>query len=303
MARKVTIFRSTTGLNNAVDPARLRLDLKTGECELAAAYNVDVEQGRLSRRRGYTQKRSEPSHSLFVHDAECLFVSGGTLYRLNGDYSRTALRSNITDNPVAFCHAANVTYYSNGLITGKVPLLGESSPWTCEDYVGPVTDRTFDNAPAGHLLAFHDSRVLVAQENVCWYSEKFAYSRFDLASNFIQEASSITLLAPVEGGIYIGTANQVFWYEGADFKTAKRDMKGTGALPGTSVVVAHTAVNRLLGTNFTAPCVMWAAKDGIYVGAPGGFVTNITEGRLVLPDISKGCAVAFGDRYLTLLQA
>lgn len=298
----LTLLKGTSGLNNAVDPVQLRPN-EGGISPLAAAFNVDVEQGRLSRRRGYTRKRTEASHSFFGIGTEGFFVSAGDLYRLHPDYSRSVLRAGVGDAPMAYVHAANTTFYSNGVVTGQIPVGGASHAWTCPEYVGPTTDRTFDDPPAGHLLAFHDSRILIAQESVVWHSEKLAYGRFDLASNFVRERTRISLLAPVTGGVFIGTAQGVAFYDGKDFKLAVRTVTPcTGAIEGTLFYAQPETLNPLLDTNFTDPLAIWTAPDGIYVGGPEGFCRNLTKGRLVYPAATRGTALVYDNRYLTLLH-
>jgi len=50
---EITVFSGATGINNIVDPVRLKFDPDTGIGELAEAVNVVIDQtGRISRKHG-----------------------------------------------------------------------------------------------------------------------------------------------------------------------------------------------------------------------------------------------------------
>lgn len=298
MARKVAIFRSTTGLNNVVDPARLGLDLKTGECELAAAYNVDIDQtGRISRRRGLTQKRSDASHSGFCEGGDCLYVSGGSLYRLNPDYSREELRSDLTLNmPMSYVQVAGRVYYSNGVQKGYVPRGGADTAWDAAAYQGPETRKIYRDPPTGHLLAFFDSCILVAKEGAIYRSERFQYGWFR-RYGFV-EAERITMMQPVEGGLFVATANKTFFYEGTNIEQMRRtEIAPFGVIEGT---VAKCLGERL-GLD-AQEVFLWATPKGLCVGGPGGFFKNLTKHNLVYPSANRGCGVVRDNTYLVFLQ-
>ena len=152
MAQMVTLYASTRGLNNAVDPSRLRCNFETGEVDLAEAVNVVVTpQGRISRRLGLSKKSSVAVSQAYSYEGDCLFLSGGTLYRLHPDYSRTALRANLSGRIVFTGHGGRI-YWQCGTDRGVVTVHGENASWTCPAYVGPETNRHFTDPPLGHLL-------------------------------------------------------------------------------------------------------------------------------------------------------
>jgi len=302
MSKRITIFKKALGLNNAVDPTRIKHSFDSGETELATAFNVDIDvAGRVSMRRGLTATaRTEASHSLFCDGGECLFISSTALYRLNADYSRTGVRSAMTSGARLRCtQVANKIYYTNGYQIGYVQD-GTSYVWEASDYVGPTTHRRFSDPPVGSIVEFLSSRIYMAKDDVLWYSEPFAYGWFDLTRNFAQMGSRIRMVRSVKTGLYVGTDKEVIFVGGTDPSQFTYDVVSK------SPAVEYTDV-KIAGAKFAdgsqaGQLAMWTAQDGIYVGMPDGNVMNVTRDKLIYPSSQLGCAVFKDNKYLTLIQ-
>ncbi len=292
--KPVTLLNAARGLNNAVDPTRLEAG------EQAAAVNVDIDAtGRINRRLGYVQKRAEPSHSLFCDGGDCLFVSGDTLYRLHPDYSREALRTGLTENaPLSCAQVADSIYYVNGFEKGRVPTGAAHTDWVAGDYVGPTTIKAFSDPPLGHLVSFFGGRVLVARGEVIWFSEPFAYGWFNLAKNWVSEAERITMLAPVEGGLFVGTTRSTLFYAGQEMTELTRLVKIPYApIEGT---LAY-APGQHLGVEADR-VALWTTDQGLFAGGPGGSLVHLTDNKLVLPPATRGAGLVYNHKYVTMLQ-
>ena len=72
-------------------------------------------------------------------------------------------------------------------------------------------------APVGTVSAFWRGRVLVAQGSTLWASMPHAPHLFDLRRDFKQFPSRITLVQPVDGGIYVGTDDDLIFLGGETF--------------------------------------------------------------------------------------
>jgi len=294
----VILLRGTTGLNNTVDPTRLGPD-ENGQTPLAVAYNVDIDPtGRVSRRRGFTQKRSDVSHSGFCDGGDCLYVSGSSLYRLNPDYSREELRSDLTpESPMSYVQVAGQIYYSNGFQKGRVPQGGSATPWVAADYQGPDTRKLYHDPPTGHLLSFFDSCILIAKGNAVYRSERFQYNWFRHYA-FV-EGDRINLMQAVPGGLFVATTAKTFFYAGDGIETMqRREVAHYGVIEGT----AAKCPSSLLGFDNLGPEVfLWASPEGICCGGPGGFFKNLTETKLKLPAALRGTGIVKDHSYLLLL--
>ena len=102
--------------------------------------NVDLSNsGRLSRRRGYTKiydAGSNAVHSLFSSQLHTLFVEGGSLKKLNSDYTATALGSVDPNSYMSYAEVNRKTYFTNGVDTGVVLEDGTVAPWGVKEPTG-----------------------------------------------------------------------------------------------------------------------------------------------------------------------
>lgn len=292
------LLKGTTGLNNVVDPTRLGPD-ENGLTPLAVAYNVNIDPtGRVSRRRGFTQKRSDVSHSGFCDGGDCLYVSGSSLYRLNPDYSRDALRSDLSPGaPMSYVQVAGRIYYANGFQKGYVPQGGVDTAWEAAEYQGPTTRKDYHDPPTGHLLAVFDSRILIAKGSAVYCSEQMQYGWFRRYA-FV-EGDRITLMQSVPGGLFIATANKTFFYEGESIeqKMVRREVAPYGVIEGT----VAKASGSMLGLE-VPEVFLWATTKGMCVGGPGGLFRNLTERKLVYPSALRGCGIVRDQSYLVFLN-
>jgi hypothetical protein len=300
MPKPITLFKKALGLNNTANLNRLQFNPESGEVELAAAYNVDIgNTGDVSRRQGFTDTiQTAAIANLFCDGGDCFCTTATQLHRLHTDYTSDLVVDGLTPNAtMAYCQIANRTYWSNNNQLGYV-IDGVNYSWAAGTYVGPPTHRQFSNPPVGNLLTYLSSRIFVAQGNIGWYSEPFAYGWFDLAKNFIDFGSTITMWKAVDNGIYVGMPDKVVFLAGTDPK----DFSYRIVSPSPVIVGTDTYVwgNQVGGGEVTERVVMWTSQDGIYVGQPDGKVINITKDRVVSPDVSSGNAVFANGVYLTI---
>jgi len=294
-----TLYTSTTGLNNFVDPTRLEFDFKTGVTELAQAINVNIDNsGRINCRRGRVQKLSSTAKYGFAYGEVCLFVSESILYHMKSDYSVTALRSDLTLGArMRYVGIANRVYYSNGTEKGYI-LKGKDYTWEKGNYTVPGdTRRIISDPPNGHLLGWFASRALVAVDNAIFASEPSFYGVFDLHNNFKLFPERIKLMHPTTQGLWIGTASQVLFYRGTKWGQLRREPKADyGVLEGSGAVCP--------GEKLNAPekSVIFTTPQGICVGDEGGGFTNLTYNKLIFPTGRYASASIVGDRYLVLIE-
>lgn len=307
--KPITLFKGTVGLNNVVDPTRLKFDPESAMCELASAYNVDIDvSGRVSRRKGLTATtQTTACHSMWSSGNLCYYVAGTSLYRLNPDYSRTGLRSGLTAGAkMSFVRVASTTYYTNGFENGRIK--GDVSyTWVALPYVGPVTTKLFSSPPVGHLLEFHSSRVYIATDFGLVYSEPFAYSWFDLHGNIVSLRSKPRMLRAVKEGLFVGLDDGVIFLQGKNPKEFEYNVvSDSPVVTGTDVNVSGDRFGKndkiSLTVNTSINAVMWTAQDGIYLGQATGEVKNLTKDKITYSSSQKGCAVFKDNKYITLMQ-
>ena len=300
MAKPLTVFRGSAGLNNKVDPVNLHYDPDTGVSELAVAYNVDIDRrGRIARRKGFRKVHAAAVHSLFCDGGHCLFVSGDALKRLNPDYTATALRAVTPGARMRYVQVDGDIYYANGFEKGVVRADGLSYEWTGGAYVGPPTTKTFEDPPIGHLLEHFNGRIYIANGCTVWYSEPFAYAWFNTAENFIPLASRVRMIRAVRGGLFVSSSEKTFFFAGSGPKEFSPTVVADyPAIEGADVIVEGS---RVASGEIVGRAAMWASPRGVCIGGPDGTFRNLTERKLEYPSANVGAAYYRDGVYLCSL--
>lgn len=300
MAKLVPIFKGTSGINNKTDPVRLAYNPETGIQDLAAGVNVDIDRtGRISRRKGCKLVLQKSAHSLFPCRNYCLFVSSDALCVLEPDYSWAAIRNITIGARMSYVQVGNSIYYANGYEKGIVKDKLSYS-WFAASYVGPTTTKVFSSPPIGHLLELFNGVMLVAEDDILWYSEPFAYSWFDLTRNYIQFSDRLTMVKVVQEGIFVSTENETRFYKGTNVKELQ-EVKLTNypAIEGTAATVDIAEIG---DGSRSGLGVMWASTKGICFGGPDGSFKNFTQDRLDYPAARYGAGLSKGGKYICLLK-
>jgi hypothetical protein len=302
----VPILKGSKGINNAFDPARIDLS-KEAMPYLAEAVNIDIDDtGRISRIKGYVPTaRTEATHSLFTGRLTTLCVSEDTLYRLDENMGRTAIRTGLSRCNMAYVEIGDVIYYSNGHETGKV-VAGASAAWQAGAYVGPDTTKHFSSPPAGNHLEFYNGRIWIASEDILWYTEPFAYSWVNKATNFFPIYNGgIRMLKAVADGLYIGTEKGTFFLGGpdpSDMVLRQVDKGKVFIYSGVTVSGRELALVYDNGLSMPGNAVIWATKDGVMIGYPGGQVKAMTGTAIALPDADTAYGMMINNRYLLMID-
>ena len=300
MAKQLNLFRGALGINNKVDPTRIKYSPETGIQDLAAGVNVDIDStGRVSRRKGYTLKLALASHSLFSCDRYCLFVSGDALRVLEPDYTSSPIRTVTVGARMSYVKVVDDIYYCNGyekgIVRDKI-----SYGWEASSYVGPTTVRTFSDPPIGHLIELYNGVMLLAAEDVLWYSEPFAFNWFDLSRNWKQFNSRLVMIKAVPDGVFISTEQETFSCRGGTVKEFSRTkVADYPAIEGTAVTVEASRVGE---GNVSGMAAMWASKEGICFGGSDGYFRNFTERKLTYPAARYGAGLYRDGKYVCLLK-
>lgn len=145
--------------------------------------------------------------------------------------------------------------------------------------------------PAQHLELYR-GRILVAKDNVLYWSQPLGFHHFSLATDIQLFTAPIRMLAALDTGFYIATAYQTYWVEGdepAAWQPRLVDSK----------LVAEGRALRVLGRKFPAlqydgPVVIWVTADGPVAGLPDGRVVPLTENQVAM-DANNKATVAYRE--------
>lgn len=309
MAKALTIFKGTLGLNTKLDPVRLKFDPEAGISELSACVNCKVDDtGRPFLREGFTATdRTEAWHSLFSCNSYGLGVSGNALAVLESDLSRTNIRNVTINARMSYVRDTDgmqdVIYYCNGYENGRV-INKVSYTWPVSEYVGPETRKTFYAAPIGHLLEVRNLRMFIAEDKILWYSEPGAYSSYRLASNYFGFSSRLKMLQAVSKGLWVSDSEGIYFLGGeiipSQLKMPQQvKMAEYSAIEGTAVKIP---ASRIGIKGLSGIVVVFTTEEGICVGSGDGQLINLTEHKLTLPSGLNGGSLYKDGHYTVTIN-
>ena len=130
------------------------------------------------------------------------------------------------------------------------------------------------------------------------FSEALAYHVHDTRHGFVQMPQRITLVQPVDNGIWVGQVDHVAFLQGASPESLELQTKATKApVPGSAMKVKAEVLGEMAGGG--SECAVWLAENGYVVGTAGGAVVEPMAKVMKGVRASAGATVVFGDRLLT----
>lgn len=171
-------------------------------------------------------------------------------------------------------HNGDEGYLAGSTITGLFSFIGKNDTLAL-----PCRTGNLYPAPVGTLTAFWRGRVLVASGSVLYASRTNQWELFDLRRDFKQFAKPITLVQPVDTGVYVGTEDELVFLAGVEFDK----LQLTHALPGYVALGSGVSVPGKyikLGDGVGEGTAMICLVDGwLVAGFDGGSIFKLTEGR------------------------
>lgn len=219
-------------------------------------------------------------------------LEGGTTH--GGSVDVTAGGIAWTGLPVLAGHKTNV--YLSGLDGGQLFLLG-STLTSAFTYAGSNdaivvpcrTDQLYP-MPVGRLHAFWRGRLLVAKDKVLWASQTNRWELCDLMRDYKAFSDPITLVQPVDGGIYVGTEKELAFLSGTTWDGLAYSQKF--AMPtvlGSGVTAPGDQIKLGKGVGPAGHAMLAIVGGDIVAGFADGTVVNLTGGRYKT-DATEVCA-------------
>lgn len=202
-------------------------------------------------------------------------LEGGPIYAppvsiQTGGFSLSGLsvRAGYKTNVYLTSHNGDVGYLAGSTTNSLFTYIGKNDALTL-----PCRTGFTSSAPAGTVTAFWRGRVLVAVGNVLYASRTNGWEVFDFRRDFKQFEKDITLIQPMDDGVYVGTAGELAFLSGVEFdKLAYRKVAGPAVL-GSGVQVP----GELAGGQGTA--MICIAEGVLMAGFNGGNIARKSEGR------------------------
>jgi len=204
-------------------------------------------------------------------------------------YASIALNNNsglsLANLPILPGHLINVYltssngtegYYAGNTATSAFTFTGPNNALML-----PLRTDNLSPAPAGRLLSFWRGRALTAVGKVLYASRTNQHELFDFRRDFKQFSADITLVQPVENGIFVGTTSELAFLAGSEFDKLVFSSVANGAVVlGSGVAVRGELIKRGEGGGQGA-AMMCIADHGVVAGFSDGGILRMTESRYV----------------------
>lgn len=199
----------------------------------------------------------------------------------------------LTGLPVLAGHRINVyltgangdkAFYAGTTITGSFSYLGKNDALTL-----PCHTEHLAPAPRGTICAAWRGRALLAEGNVLHASRPHQPELFDLKRDFKQFTAPITMVQPVDDGIWIGTEKELAFLAGTQFDALQFTPRDVGQVvlgSGVSAPGEYVAQGQGAGQGAAMLCI---AGGRIVSGFNGGLLINVTRERYQT-DVQEVCA-------------
>ena len=132
------------------------------------------------------------------------------------------------------------------------------------------------NLPTGHFIQYFRGRLLIAKNNILFYSEPYNIGLYNPLANFVAFESRITNLGIVRNGVFVTTSTETIFLSGHD--PAKWDyveVAKYGAIENTIGAIDGELVGAE-GISNNTQVLYWATKNGFMVGMDDGSIMNLT---------------------------
>lgn len=216
-----------------------------------------------------THVRASDGHESPPIDSEAFDVVGGGVV--------------FTGLPTRAGHSLNVYLTSQeggqGYLAGNTTTAAFSFTGANSSLALPIRTENLSVAPLGTVLSFWRGRALIASGSALIASLPHRWELFDLRRDFKQLSDQITLIQPVDDGIYVGTNEELAFLAGTEFDKLeyRRVVSGRTVLgSGVSVRGEHVKQGDGAGNGSAMICI---ADRTIVAGMNGGQVIRMTEGR------------------------
>jgi hypothetical protein len=169
-----------------------------------------------------------------------------------------------------------------GFLAGSTDTGLFSYTGTNDALVNPCRTAHTSPAPVGTVTAFWRGRVLVAASDTLWASRTHQHELFDLSRDFKRFPKPITLIQPVDNGLYVGTEGMLYFLAGTEFDKLQQlqVLRGHVVLgSGVSVPGEMIKVDGADGGIGSGPAMICIVDGAIVAGFNSGQVSRLTEGR------------------------
>lgn len=160
--------------------------------------------------------------------------------------------------------------------------------------VEPLPTLFVSQPPYMDYICYAFGRMWGSRGNILYYSEPFHLDWFKLGTNYFEFATTITMVARMRTGLFIGCEDRTYCLLGTDPKEMQQLDVGAGAVPGT-LAYCNNIIE--LGDTISPPekkhvsVPVWVSQEGIVAGNPVGRIFNLSQGKVKFAPGNEGAAL------------
>ena len=140
--------------------------------------------------------------------------------------------------------------------------------------------------PGGQIIRHYRGRLYVANGSTLWVSDSFRFGVCDAAKSFFQFPEQITVLEPVETGLYVGS-DKIYFLSGDSPEGMKQVVASPiPAIFGTGVLVQGSYFD----DNIRGEVAYWLTENGAVIGTPQGITVHLNEKHIAIPSYVEGAS-------------
>jgi len=289
-------YKKFLGIENKSDHVRNSANAAKGLIALKYATNVDIDDKYMIHLKdGHSLIRAGRYRSGWTDGTNYYANKDGSLISINPlTYEETILMMGLGFTDITFVDTGKRILFGNKMFIGQI-----------KDGVATVLGTptvTFKQTmPASDQLAFYNARLYAAIFDTVIYSDAVATGRYDIRKPSLKFQGEVTLMAPVNGGVFFSDSAGTYFLEGSGpDKFIKKKIDTVCAKKGTVARVD----NLTFGFKEYKNALMWTSTDGICIGGDGGMYENLTKDKYAMPAIFQGCAASIkkGEliQYITI---
>lgn len=183
-------------------------------------------------------------------------------------------------------------------LCGEFPLY--ATPTLLDTALGRPSDtRYLKRVPGGECIRMWNGRLLVCQGDTLYIGEPMRYGLYSPRFGFVQRPDKINLIAPTDGGLFIGTDHETVYLSGRSPAEWTLTHVDCGiAVPHSDTSVSLDAFNADWATT-SDRAATWLTDRGYVVGLPSGQLISPQASRLRLARPGRATTAYYKRRLLT----
>lgn len=308
--RKITLYRSCSGINNKVDAARLPFDPETGVTDLETGVDVLIDKtGGLVTRRGTLLALSGSYHSAFPVDAHRFLAvkdraTDSAIYLMTPQAGGSLVEDGVVSGlakgaPVEFRKVAGRVYYMNGFQHGYIED-GSAYDWPVNQWPRDTTAQ-FIPTPAGEHFDIISSVFVIIKGKEIVYTEPGLWGLVDNTRNYRRLESSGLMVASVDTGLYVSDSEAIYFLSGRN--PAEWVPKRVLSYPAKPHCKHHCLVDpSQFGFQTSEPSALFGTVRGPVIGLPDGQAFNLIDKKVAVADTGNRGSIMVVDETTVLMS-